>query len=231
MLHEPNTEVRREGCVFCLWQKRDLQIGIHRVWLQSMVCVATNGALRFSCVVPLGATHFLSYGGILKMKKILSVVLVAIMLLSIAACKTSNVPAAAPTTAPTAEPKDVTITAANLKNYLAFDFTYGEKTSVNVMGTPIYSTTMQINIYPVQGGSFSNVKFDLSIPCPTSWRVAATDRAYKESDPGTIYLTITLPASGNYSTTVNLSSPLLGMNPSGTPFVNVISAEGTFRGN
>lgn len=43
---------------FCLWQKRNLHIGIHRVWLQSMVCVVTNGALRFSCVVPLEATHF-----------------------------------------------------------------------------------------------------------------------------------------------------------------------------
>ena len=58
-LHKLNTRIVSAGCVYAFGKNADstLASGLNGSW--SIVCVATNGALRFSCVVPFGAAHFL----------------------------------------------------------------------------------------------------------------------------------------------------------------------------
>lgn len=53
--HKLNIATYFERMVF-ISVKLILQFGV--LWNVQAVCVATNGALRFSCVVPFGAAHF-----------------------------------------------------------------------------------------------------------------------------------------------------------------------------
>ncbi len=56
----------------------------------SEVCVAANGALRFSCAVPFGL-HTFYFKEENKMKKLVPLLLIAVIMLSFAACASKNV--------------------------------------------------------------------------------------------------------------------------------------------
>lgn len=67
------------------------------LWAYSrLICVVTNGAMRFGCVVPFGTTHFFILKEDNPMKKTLSIILAIILamsaVLSLTACGNKSVP-------------------------------------------------------------------------------------------------------------------------------------------
>lgn len=125
------------------------------------------------------------------MKKWIALLLAAVMCLSLAACggkdngDTTN---------------EVELTTENILDYLNIEITYEKTDEKNILGQPEMVET--ITIYPVQGGSFKNVKL-LITGFPKEWTAKSSelgssfaqnaDSSYKPT-----LTKITLPSDGNY---------------------------------
>lgn len=59
MTLSPNGKV----CVFVVSKTQMLLLGLCLLVNIQVICVVTNGAMRFGCVVPFGTTHFYFKGG------------------------------------------------------------------------------------------------------------------------------------------------------------------------
>ena len=125
----------------------------------------------------------------------------------------------------------IQLTTYNIKNYLNFEFSYGELSKSIILGSAFWSTDLKTTIYPTVAGSFSNVQMKLEIECPVGWMVNTTDAAYKEQDVYTMFIDVVLPSSGNYSRTTGIGTINYGSTPSVNTdlWVKVVSASGTFK--
>ena len=58
-----NNLQKSEVCDFVVSKPQMLRFGFRFFVIIQVICVVTNGAMRFGCVVPFGTTHFYFKGG------------------------------------------------------------------------------------------------------------------------------------------------------------------------
>ena len=92
------------------------------------------------------------------MKKWIALLLAAVLCLSLAACGGNE--------------NEVELTPENILDYLNIEITYENTGKKNILGQPEMVET--ITIYPVQGGSFKNVKL-LITGFPKEWTAASSE--------------------------------------------------------
>ena len=123
-----------------------------------------------------------------KMKKWIALLLTAVLCLSLAACGGKE--------------NEVELTPENILDYLNIEITYEKTGKKNILGQPEMVET--ITIYPVQGGSFKNVKL-LITGFPKEWTAASSELGSSfAQNAGSFKPTltkITLPSDGNYTCT------------------------------
>jgi hypothetical protein len=128
------------------------------------------------------------------MKKWIALLLAAVLCLCLCACggkdngDTTN---------------EVELTTENILDYLNIEITYEKTGEKNVIGQPEMVET--ITIYPVQGGSFKNVKL-LITGFPKEWTAVSSElgSSFAQNTDSSFKPTmtkITLPSDGNYTCT------------------------------
>ena len=128
------------------------------------------------------------------MKKWIALLLAAALCLSLGACsskgngKTAN---------------EVELTTENILDYLNIEITYEKTGKISILGKPEMVET--ITIYPVQGGSFKNVKL-LITGFPKVWTADSSElgSSFSQNADSSMKQTltkITLPSNGNYTCT------------------------------
>ena len=152
------------------------------------------------------------------MKRTISLILALVMCLSLCACGSS---ASTNDTNPTSTKEEnnatestsqnaIELTTENIAEYLVIKYHYSDK-EVASIGS-FATATVTIEIYPVAGGSFNNVKLILNSSIGNHWKVAESDSSYKylstltaewsdDSWQEMLITEIQLPADGKYTET------------------------------
>lgn len=125
------------------------------------------------------------------MRKLIAMVL-PLFLVMLCACS-SDVSSTA-----SSEKEGVSLTTSNYREYLNIEAQMGEVSEIDLLGTPIYKSVVRLNVYPIQGGTFSNVKMKVESSLPAGWRVDDGENSK------TAVFNFTLPASGSFSKEIEI---------------------------
>lgn len=145
------------------------------------------------------------------MKKTISLLLALVMCLSLCACgNNTSTNDANPINTEEEENNAIELTTENIAEYLVIKYHYSDKEVASIGSNA--TATVTIEIYPVAGGSFNNVKLILNTSIGNHWKLAESDSSYKYlktltaewSDDTWQEMLITeiqLPADGKYTET------------------------------
>ena len=155
------------------------------------------------------------------MKKIILILLCAIIMLTATGCSTEKNAATTTVVTTSGAPSPVALTKSNYSLYLCFDNSFSQTESKTVLGLPSKGGDLKFSTYSVVPGSFRNVSITVKLRLSNPWIF------HDNPDSDNSYKTVKfrLPSNGQYDLTTRI-----GAVDRGSPVVNytVESISGEF---
>ena len=158
------------------------------------------------------------------MKKLIALLLVAVICLSLVACAGKKQPIA-----PTENdaPQPIALTEETIGDYIAFTGSFSDSLLQRVLHNVSSHSVLNFSAYPTVPGSFSNVEITVQANIPDSASGYHWNRKDVEND-SSVEFTFKLSATGTYENSYAIVCGFCSELLSGNCDFTIVSASGTF---